>query len=636
MMVKRKTLLTFVLVLSIILASTPLVFSENINDTYDYLIITTSDLESSLEYFKNWKEHIGYQVRIINISWIKENYDGRDTAEKMKTFLQSIYEEWDVKYVLLAGDMNQIPMRHTYQPITSEIAIPTDFYYADLTSDWDTDGDGIYAEFLDDEWPDFTAELYVGRIPVSDPIEMQRICQKIIEYEQDTGTWKRSALLIGAMSNFENEQLTGDKLGDNAVLMEQIKHDILANNGFMSTTLYEKQGLVTSIYESDEILNRETSLNHLSMDYGIVNWASHGSSTGSYRRWWAQDADGDYVPDLNEIRCEYFITSEDTRALDDSKPFIAFSCSCTNAYPEESENLGVSLLKNGAVAFVGATRESIYFPGWQNASDGGNMAINYKFLQYIINENKTVGEALFQALTYSWYHDETPVFRNMLVFNLYGDPSLSFNTFDGLDVPQKPKSPTGPFAVEPNTIANLSYLVDETLLDSVYLIWDFGDGTLSDPMGPYSHNEMVTLQHSWNIPGDHAIRVKKVNMIGDESDWSPPLEVHVNGPIIDIESVTAGLFKINAAIRNSGDRAASDIQWSISIEGGNILLGRNTTGVFQNIDINNKKTIISKLVFGIGFSTNITVSAICSEGSKDTYTVKANILFSHIHITEDV
>ena len=38
--------------------------------TYDYVIITTSSLENSINFFKNWKELIGYSVKVVNKSWI--------------------------------------------------------------------------------------------------------------------------------------------------------------------------------------------------------------------------------------------------------------------------------------------------------------------------------------------------------------------------------------------------------------------------------------------------------------------------------------------------------------------------------------------------------------------------------------
>ena len=602
------------------------------NEKYNYVIITTDSLKESLEFFQNWKEYIGYSVTIVTVSQIESTHNGRDTAEKIRNFLVSIYEEWDVQYVLIAGDMNMVPMRYTYQPASSEIAIPSDFYYADLTSDWDTDGDGIYAEFIDDEWPDFSAEVYVGRIPVNNSIDMRRICQKIINYEQDLGLWKNTALLIGAISNFENEQETGDKLGDNAVLMDNIEKEILNPNEVASITLYEKQGLIKSEYDSDVDLTRENSLQYLRNGFGIVNWASHGSATGSYRRWWATDTDGDYTPDLNEIRCEYFITSEDTTILDDTKPFIAFSCSCTNSYPEETNNLGVSLLRNGAVAFIGATRESIYFPGWKDLNDGGNMAINYNFLKHLISENKTIGAALYDALIYSWDFDETPVFRNMLVFNIYGDPSLSLITFSGLPSPATPGIPTGPIQIEPKENITLSYVIQEPRLDELYLIWDFGDGTFSEPLGPFSSEELVSVQHRWSVPGDYQIRIKAINKLGDESEWSQPKNIHVSGPIVTIERVTAGLFTINAEISNNGDRDASSINWTINIDEGTILFGKNTNGVIHSLDTNEKTTIISKFIFGFALSTNITVTVQCSQGSNDKTTVNANVLFSLIRI----
>jgi hypothetical protein len=601
-----------------------------IDENVGYIIITSSSLEHSLEFFKNWKELIGFNVEIVTVSWITSNYEGRDTAEQIRNFLIDVYGRWEITYVLLAGDSSIIPMRYTYQPVSSEKAIPTDFYYADLSSDWDSDNDSVFAEFLDDVWPDFSAEVFVGRIPVNMPEDMRHICQRIISYEQDNGAWKHSALLLGAISNFENEQQTGDALGDNAVLMERIQQDIILPNGFSCTTLYEKQGLRPSELSCDEPLTRETSLLHLSKGYGIVNWASHGSASGSYRRWWSNDADGDYTPDLSEIRCEYFITSNDTVVFDESHPSVVFSCSCTNSYPEDPNNLGVTSLKNGAVSFIGATRESIYFPGWRSVLDGGNMAIDYTFFDHFIGERRSIGESLFHDLNVSWDSDPTPIFKNMLVFCLYGDPSLSFATYEGLSKPSVPNAPVGPSTSNQSEVETFWTSVEGSILDGIYVQWDFGDGTLSDVLGPYVPSEQLSVQHAWDIPGEYVVKAKAINAIGDESDWSEPLLVHVSGPIVSVQSISGGLFKVNAVIENVGDTTAESIDWSIRIEGGTILLGKETNGVIDCLDAGSKRTVISKIVYGFSLSSTITVRAEISNGSFSVQSMKAHIILSHI------
>ena len=79
---------------------------------------------------------------------------------------------------------------------------PTDYFYADLTGNWDWDGDGYYGEWGDythGGGVDFANEVYVGRIPVygGDYATLDGILQKTIDYETDPNPrgWRKNALL---------------------------------------------------------------------------------------------------------------------------------------------------------------------------------------------------------------------------------------------------------------------------------------------------------------------------------------------------------------------------------------------------------------------------------------------------------
>jgi len=61
-------------------------------------------------------------------------------------------------------------------------SVPTDYYYADLTSDWDSDKDGYYGEYQQDN-VDFENELIVGRIPFDDINTIKEILDRSIEFE---------------------------------------------------------------------------------------------------------------------------------------------------------------------------------------------------------------------------------------------------------------------------------------------------------------------------------------------------------------------------------------------------------------------------------------------------------------------
>ncbi len=74
--------------------------------------------------------------------------------------------------------------------------------------------------------------------------------------------------------------------------------------------------------------------------------------------------------------------------------------------------------------------------------------------------------------------------------------------------------------------------------DNVYYIWDWGDGTISDWLGPYPSDATRSATHSWNNNGNYNIKVKAKDTSGLESKWSDPLPVTM--PLIYIGNTNLG------------------------------------------------------------------------------------------------
>ena len=122
--------------------------------SYNYTIITKSSLESSITFLKNWKEYIGYTVKVVNISWISSQYSGSDLEEKIRNFLRDKYpsSEWGIEDVCIIGHYDDVPMRRCEQDLGYGKP-ETDYYYAELSlpdnQSWDKDGDHLYGENTD-------------------------------------------------------------------------------------------------------------------------------------------------------------------------------------------------------------------------------------------------------------------------------------------------------------------------------------------------------------------------------------------------------------------------------------------------------------------------------------------------------
>jgi len=80
----------------------------------------------------------------------------------------------------------------------------------------------------------------------------------------------------------------------------------------------------------------------------------------------------------------------------------------------------------------------------------------------------------------------------------------------------------------------------------------------------------------------------------------------VDVPILEMGNITGG-FRVDAVIRNRGTDVTG-VDWSITLDGGFILMGKETSGRIILIPVGEEVTFSSKLILGFG-KTLITVSA---------------------------
>ena len=200
-----------------------------------YAIITTSSVvngSSRLDDFVAYKESIGFNVQVVTEAQFGGG-QGDTAADNIRTWLRSHYLADNIEYVLLIGNPDPVD-GHVPMKITLDDQA-TDFYYADLSGDWDRDGDGIYGEYLEDGGAgglDRYWEVLVGRIPYYGDIgDTDAILQESIHYDLADPSWRKSALL--PMVPFD-ANTPGYHLG------EQIRSNLLLPRGWSSHRLYER------------------------------------------------------------------------------------------------------------------------------------------------------------------------------------------------------------------------------------------------------------------------------------------------------------------------------------------------------------------------------------------------------------
>jgi hypothetical protein len=501
----------------------------------NYVIITTSDLEDSVKDFKIWKEYPGFSVEIVNISWISDKYNGIDLQEQIRNFLIDKYVEWGISYVLIVGTRNNIPMRRC-DPIIWEFGeyLYSDFYYSDITGNWDLDEDGKYAEYGDDD-VDFIPEISIGRIPSDNKDTVSQICENIMQFGSDTGNWKKNVLLLGAISYYQGLESYGwvyDR-SDCATLMEECRIDIFDPEDFNCVRMYEAEGLRPSTYNYEYPLEHSNVLSEWTNNYAIVNMVGHSNENLAARWIWDHD-DGDNIPEVGEGELSYkdILTRSDSQVLSMEKPPIVYSGGCSQLHGPY--NMGRSFIENNAaVAYIGTTDLGFYniTRVWNDESDGGFDSIDYYFFYYLISQDKTCGDALSNSKLYFSNHfmfnEYNPewiyrCYSTLMGTTLYGDPALHLYPIS--NPPEKPSTPEGPNSGRINIKYTYTISSNEPDGDQTRFLIDWGDGntTLTEY---YPAGEIISISYKWNEQGTFNIQVRAQDEYGVWSKWSDSLPI---------------------------------------------------------------------------------------------------------------
>jgi hypothetical protein len=90
------------------------------------------------------------------------------------------------------------------------------------------------------------------------------------------------------------------------------------------------------------------------------------------------------------------------------------------------------------------------------------------------------------------------------------------------DTPPRPSGPSHGDFGKKLTYTIYTYDPDD---DPVFFMWEWGDGSTSDWIGPSNSGDMSTASHIWSSTGNFSVRVKAKDTYEYESDWSDPIYV---------------------------------------------------------------------------------------------------------------
>ncbi|MGD8966686.1 MAG: C25 family cysteine peptidase, partial [Anaerolineae bacterium] len=193
------------------------------SDSYDLLIITPAEFGPVLDPLVDHKNATGISAVMITLEDIYGDPAlwGVDEPEQIKRAIEHYEQNHDVKYVMLAGDVDKFPVRWVafYRGEDVDYYFPSDLYYADLYDSegafdtWNSDGDGRFGEHVSSrrcsedpynvnlDRADLHPDVAVGRVPASTEDELESYVAKVIKYEHLTSgsDWFYNVLLMAGL-----------------------------------------------------------------------------------------------------------------------------------------------------------------------------------------------------------------------------------------------------------------------------------------------------------------------------------------------------------------------------------------------------------------------------------------------------
>ena len=278
------------------------------NSPYCYMVVTPKRYHNTLKPFLRWKRQEGYLV--------EEHYCDGETSEQIRDFLKTRYDSASVEhpaplFILLVGDVDDIPSWPGRQRIQGIDTHRTDLYYS---------------EFTDDNLPD----AILGRLPVNDTAELKEIVKKTVEYERfrlaDSSHLRRCLLVAGKENRIPAPTTTNGQVN-------RLKQAIIDFDSTIDTLCYYNP---TSDSLSDDIKRTWES------GVGYVNYTAHCKYFG----WSHPLINSDYI-DTMPTEGHYFLAIN--------------NCCRSNAI--FGDCFGEHLLRKeggGAIGVIGATNETLW------------------------------------------------------------------------------------------------------------------------------------------------------------------------------------------------------------------------------------------------------------------------------------
>lgn len=471
---------------------------STISVNYDLLIITTDSLKDGFEPLKEIHDAEGVDTIIKTLSEI-----GCSTPEDIREYIAEAYSNWGIEYVLLGGDADIVPAKMLWVLGLDEGAtpyetyMPSDLYYACLDGTYNYDGDDKWGEPNDGDNGndvDLVAEIYIGRACVGNADEVDHFVDKTISYIQSNDD-----------EHMEDFLLAGESLGNYGIAswggnyLDQLI-DGSTDDGYATVGIPSNRYVISTLYDREAGWSKYALIDIINNGIHVINHDGHSNYNYNLKMSSADVAD----KLTNDKYC--FIYSHGCNA----GGFDIGDC-IAEYFTVKTEHGAFAVIMNARYGWF-----------WSYSTDGDSQRFNREFWDAVFGENiPVISKANQDSKEDNLYLIERSCMRWCYYqLNLLGDPTLAFYQHR----PNRPEKPSGHISGTAGVeYTYITYTTDPND-DQIYYNWNWGDGNLSDWIGPYNSGGEISVLHSWG-EGSYSISVKARDVYGEESPWSEPLPI---------------------------------------------------------------------------------------------------------------
>ncbi len=337
---------------------------------HTYAVVSTSELIDTtpgpwnLQALCQARARAGFTPAIVSVEWIHAHYAGPTPASRIRAFVQDAYATWGLRYLLLAGTFDLLPVQRLYVSFTDFIynrtaEIPADaLYFGCLDGTFDNNGNGRFGEATDGPGGgdvDLTAEVLVGRFPVTNALELAHMVRKTLRYEGASAQDLQPQAFLAEIINMGSLVYADG-------YMEELRfgsgRDGLSTLGFKTSAYAGLLNADLRLYDSDAYRwTTADALAYLNQNFATVNHMGHGATKQCVK-----------------IPLSLPVHQQALRAFTNDMPYFIYSQACNSGEFDTPDCFAEQIVtvSNAAFAAIMNARE-----GWEYPNVVGGFSHRY-------------------------------------------------------------------------------------------------------------------------------------------------------------------------------------------------------------------------------------------------------------------